>query len=267
MANSELIIYIPTYNAITTITPLLDRLNATSVRLAKSPDNITVKSIILVNDGSSDNTSDIISKISKKKTSNTPQIILINKKQNKGAVMAVLDGMRKALELADGDNIAKTILVRMDSDLEHQPEDLLKLLQPIKDDRADMVVGFIPFDSRNGFFAELFNRHIGLAESRQFLGLDIPQFCPGFYVARAHVLRKIFPEVGKKAKEFKKIYGKDMIAIDFASTVMAKKLGNRISIVRLSSIEDKWIKKMPLKKLISYLHSHKEIMSFLKSKL
>ncbi|MBU0591285.1 MAG: glycosyltransferase family 2 protein [archaeon] len=259
MAATELIIYLPVYNAEATIASLLDRLCTTAKLIGKKPLNMALKAVILVNDGSCDNTLTILKGISREKT---PWLHVLDKKQNKGAVDAVLDGMRKSLEMAAGND--KYIIVRMDSDLEHQPEDLLKLLQPIKDHKTDLVVGYIPFDRRNGFFASLFNRYIGLAESREFLGLDIPQFCPGFYATRTSVLIRTFPEAEKMAILFKKTYNKEMIAIDFVSIVLAKRLGNRISTVLLSPIENKWIKKMPLKRLFSYLYSHKEIISFIR---
>ncbi len=81
--------------------------------------------IVFVDDNSTDNTADIISKMS----SRYPVSVIV-RKQKRGLASAVIDGMEKAK--------GKTIGV-MDADLQHPPEVLPSLLAKIEEG-ADMVV-------------------------------------------------------------------------------------------------------------------------------
>ena len=89
--------------------------------------------------------------------------------------------MKAALDYIDanGLQLSSTIILRMDSDLEHQPEDIARVLAPVVSEVAVVSVGYIQFDSRSGLFANFFNEMVGLSESSR-LGMKIPQFCPRF---------------------------------------------------------------------------------------
>jgi len=78
--------------------------------------------VIIVNDGSSDNTQEIIQKF--------PDVLLINHPYNKGYGASLKTGIRKA---------SGEYILMMDSDGQHKEEDIPKLLLHI--DEFDMVVG------------------------------------------------------------------------------------------------------------------------------
>ena len=83
--------------------------------------------IIVVDDGSTDGTRDILQKLDGK---NKVRVILHERNQGKGA--AVVTGMKAA----QGD-----VLLIQDADLEYDPRDYPTLLQPIEEGIADVVYG------------------------------------------------------------------------------------------------------------------------------
>lgn len=84
------------------------------------------KEVIVVDDGSSDGTTQILKQVKKRKV----KIFFQKKNQGKGAAI------RKGLKEATGD-----IVVIQDADLEYNPKEYLLLLQPILDKKADVVYG------------------------------------------------------------------------------------------------------------------------------
>jgi len=88
------------------------------------------RELILVNDASQDATWDIMRSLPDKFPSIRFQ--LVNKTVNEGKGAALRDGFAK---------ITGDIVIIQDADLEYDPADYPKLLQPILDDKADVVYG------------------------------------------------------------------------------------------------------------------------------
>ena len=113
-------ILIPVFNEVQTVEEILRRVSAAdSCGLQKE--------IILVDDASTDGTSDVLRKM--------PQgegIRIVAHPQNRGKGAA----LRTALEHATGE-----IVLIQDADLEYDPADYPLLLKPILDGRADVVYG------------------------------------------------------------------------------------------------------------------------------
>lgn len=82
--------------------------------------------IIVVNDGSNDNTY---------KQAKSTGVIVLKHPINRGKGAATQTGI-DAAKLLDAD-----IIVTMDSDGQHNPKDIKKLIQPILDDKADVIIG------------------------------------------------------------------------------------------------------------------------------
>jgi glycosyltransferase involved in cell wall biosynthesis len=87
------------------------------------------KEIIVVDDCSTDNTKDILEEMNKSDNKDL-RIIHHNKNQGKGAAL------RTGFAAAQGD-----ILVVQDADLEYNPNEYQKLLDPILNGKADVVYG------------------------------------------------------------------------------------------------------------------------------
>lgn len=114
-------IIIPTLNEVANIEPLLDRIRLMAEQHGMDPE------IIFVDDGSSDGSREKI------KTYAGPlQIKLIERNHVRGLTGAVVAGARAA---------GYDLIVVMDSDLSHPPESIPAMLELLKSDSHDMVIG------------------------------------------------------------------------------------------------------------------------------
>ena len=110
-------IIIPVYNEKDTILAVLKRIGAIDIGLDKQ--------IIIIDDGSTDGSQEILDNVSRKY-----KVIL--KKQNEGKGAAVKEG----LLASTGDYV-----LIQDADLEYNPADYSTLLSPLLEDLADVVYG------------------------------------------------------------------------------------------------------------------------------
>ncbi len=110
-------VIMPVYNEERTISTIIEEVHASGVK------NIE---LIVVDDNSTDNTRSLLKKHKKQIAT------LILRKTNGGKGAALRDGIAEAT----GD-----IVLIQDADLEYTPQDYPRLLQPIIDDRADVVFG------------------------------------------------------------------------------------------------------------------------------
>jgi glycosyltransferase involved in cell wall biosynthesis len=130
-------IVIPVYNSSETLPVLISRLETVLLQLAEAYE------VLLVNDGSQDNSWDVIVQLSKKHDG----VHGINLMRNYGQHNALLAGIRAA---------KYEIIVTMDDDLQHPPEELPKLITEIEKG-YDVVYG-ISDVQKNGFFRTISSR-------------------------------------------------------------------------------------------------------------
>jgi dolichol-phosphate mannosyltransferase len=114
----KLSIVIPCYNEEKYINHVIKR-----VKEVKLPDSVN-REIIIVNDGSTDKTKQLLDSYA--------DIIVIHKVKNEGKGSAVKLG----LQSVKGDYV-----IIQDADLEYDPNDYTKMLQPILDGKANVVFG------------------------------------------------------------------------------------------------------------------------------
>jgi glycosyltransferase involved in cell wall biosynthesis len=112
-------VVVPVYNEERTVAVLLRRVLAAGMNL---------REVLVVDDGSSDATREKVKEVS----AADPRVRLIAQPHNMGKGAAV----RTGFEEAKGE-----IVVVLDADLEYDPAELPRLLQPIYDGRADVVFG------------------------------------------------------------------------------------------------------------------------------
>lgn len=116
----RLAIIIPAYNEEQTIKELLRRIQSINLQ-----DLDIEKELIVVDDGSTDKTKEIIKR-------DFPQTLLISNPSCQGKGSAI----RRALEYANAE-----MIIFQDADLEYDPQEYPRLLKPILNGKAEVVYG------------------------------------------------------------------------------------------------------------------------------
>ena len=120
MDHSTLVI-VPTYNESNNIERLIEKVMA-----------IGQTDLLIIDDGSPDGTAEIVKRL---KSRFADQLFLIERSGKLGLGTAYVRGFKYAL---DHDY---TYICEMDADFSHNPEDLPKLVEEVKEGKADVAVG------------------------------------------------------------------------------------------------------------------------------
>ncbi len=156
----KLIIQIPCFNEEDTLRQTLDD-------LPKHIDGVDVIEYMIINDGSSDKTTAV--------ARDWGVHYIVNFTQNKGLAKGFMAGIDVALENG------ADIIVNTDADNQYLGDDIPTLIQPILDQRADIVIGARPIDDTEDFSAlKKRLQHIGSWAVRQASNTDIPDAPSGF---------------------------------------------------------------------------------------
>jgi glycosyltransferase involved in cell wall biosynthesis len=172
----KLSIVVPVYNEEATIQDLVKL-----VLDAPLPGGVT-RELICVNDCSSDGTA---AKLDQLKTLHPHcDIRVFHKPANKGKGAALRDGFKQAT----GD-----IVLVQDADLEYDPHDYPRLLQPILDEKADVVFGsrFIGEPHRVLYYWHTLGNKFLTSFSNMFTNLNLTDMEVGYKVFRKSVLDRI----------------------------------------------------------------------------
>ena len=171
MEYKKLSIVIPAHNEEDTIRELIQKVKDTPLSIDKE--------IIVVENGSTDKTIDILKTISDIKVEHLPEGV-------KGKSVAI----RKGFELATGD-----IIIVQDADLEYDPNDYQSLIQPIIDGGAKVVYGSRRLKKGNKKFSHytfyLGGHLLTVIANILYPGLNITDEATCYKVFDAKVLKSI----------------------------------------------------------------------------
>lgn len=156
----KLIIQIPCFNEENTLKQTLDD-------LPRSIEGVDTIEYLVINDGSYDKTTEV--------AKDWGVHYIVNFTQNKGLAKGFMAGIDVALENG------ADIIVNTDADNQYKGSDIPKLIKPILEQRADIVIGERPIDDTEDF-SKLKKRlqHIGSWAVRQASNTEIPDAPSGF---------------------------------------------------------------------------------------
>ena len=162
----KLSVIIPVYNEKKTLSELICRVEAVKLE----------KEIIIVDDGSTDGTRDLLKKYEEQERF---KIICQSKNAGKGSAL------RAGFDKAEGE-----IIIVQDADLEYDPKEYPLLIEPILDGRADVVYGsrFLGGTHRVFFFWHYVGNKVLTTLSNMCTNLCLTDMETGYKVFRRTVL-------------------------------------------------------------------------------
>ena len=164
----RLSVVIPAYNEMRTIEEVIARVRAAPFE----------KEIVIVDDGSRDGTREYLAGLK------DPDLVVVLQPANAGKGAA----LRAGFERATGD-----VVIIQDADLEYNPKDYPRLVQPILDDDADVVYGsrFGGEKHRVLFFWHYVGNRFLTTLSNMFTNLNLTDMETGYKVFRKSVLTRM----------------------------------------------------------------------------
>jgi glycosyltransferase involved in cell wall biosynthesis len=171
MKTMRLSVIIPAYNEAGTIAEVIDR-------VFRAPVDLPLE-VIVVDDASTDHTLEILEKQAEQRNG---AVIVLRHHRNQGKGAAVRTGVHKAT----GD-----IILIQDADLEYDPRDYPRILEPILENEADVVFGnrFHGGSRRVLYFWHHIGNQVLTLFSNALTGLNLSDMEVGYKVFRAEVLR------------------------------------------------------------------------------
>ena len=167
----KLSVIIPCYNEIRTIEKIVDKVN-----LQKKYD----KEIIIIDDFSTDGSREIIDS---KLKSKVQKVIFNERNYGKGY------SLRKGIDAASGD-----IILIQDADLEYDPSDYERLIEPIKNNYADVVYGsrFVGSEEKRVlFFWHSIGNYTLTLLSNMFSNLNLTDMENCYKVFKSEIIKNI----------------------------------------------------------------------------
>jgi dolichol-phosphate mannosyltransferase len=170
--SDRVLVIVPTYNEIENLERILERLQ----------DSVPTAHALVVDDGSPDGTGELAEKLAAR----DPRVHVLRRAAKNGLGAAYIAGFRWAL--AQGYDV----VVEMDADGSHAPEQLPQLLAALED--ADLVLGsrYVPGGAVTDWPAHrLLLSRVGNRYTRWALRLPLTDATGGFRAARAELIDRL----------------------------------------------------------------------------
>jgi glycosyltransferase involved in cell wall biosynthesis len=172
----RLSVIVPVFNEVATIEAVVQRLRGLPYPLE----------LIAVDDGSTDGTRELLVHL---RDSRLIDVLALHE-ENRGKGAAVVTGIG---------HVTGEIVAIQDADLEYDPQDLLQLLKPIVDGRADAVFGsrFLGGPHRVLYFWHRLGNGLLTLLSNMLTNLNLTDMETGYKVVRADVMRSLVLRSGR----------------------------------------------------------------------
>ena len=135
------------------------------------------RKIIIVDDGSQDDTYEVARSI--------PDVVALRHKINRGKGAATKTGI-EAVKMLDA-----SLVVTLDSDGQHNPEDITRLIQPILDGKCEVSLGTRLKNPKGMPWYKILANHIGNAVTWYIYGLWVSDSQSGFRAYSRHAVELI----------------------------------------------------------------------------
>lgn len=163
-------VVMPVYNEAGTIAEILRRVEAVGV----------AEEIIVVNDCSRDGTGEALEAL----RAEFPKMVLLHHERNRGKGAALRTGFA---------HVTGEVVIIQDADLEYDPRDYEKLLQPLRENVADVVYGsrFLGGPHRVLFFWHAVGNRVLTTLSNALTNLNLTDMETCYKAFRAELLQKV----------------------------------------------------------------------------
>lgn len=185
-------VIVPVYNEAGTVRQILEKINAVKID----------KEIIVVDNCSTDNTRNILQNILKNMEFSNIKVIYNSYNKGKG------ESVRQGIYESRGD-----FLVIQDADLEYDPQDYLPLMQPILENRADIVLGARFALGHNGLAVHRWGNKFLTGLINFLFGVSLNDYATCYKMAR----KSTFINLGLKSNSFD-------IEVEIVSKAIKRKL-------------------------------------------
>ncbi|WP_167044879.1 glycosyltransferase family 2 protein [Salinibacterium sp. ZJ454] len=173
----NLSVIIPCYRSVEALPPLVERLSGALSGLVASG-RLDAFEVLLIVDGSPDSTAHVAREL----TADLEAFTVLEMRRNFGQHNALVAGVRAA---------QYEVVVTMDDDLQHPPEQIERLIAPLENDHVDLAYG-VPTVEEHGFLRSLASRTV--KNALRLAGVPNAQYVGAFRAFRTD-LRDGFSEV------------------------------------------------------------------------
>jgi len=213
----------PAYNQEKTLPIVLEKISKLKLSGA------AVYGVVVVDDASTDNTRRVLENFKKKNKNMNSHYV--RQRINVGPSQCILDGFREAEKIIHARN--NFIIVRMDSDGDHDPSDIAKLILPVINGNVRAVVGDTSYGLSNGIIDAISNRILGIMQGTALSTAKFKQVSPGFLAFDAEYLSEVIKFREKYQEEYKKRYNaRDRFGVDLSTLTF---FHNSLEIIHLQT--------------------------------